>query len=137
MADKIRRVDYFYFEIDDKPGQGAWLLGQLADTGVSLLAITAFPIAGGKTQLTVVPEKSDAFVNAANKLGLRHSGAKECFLVQGENRAGAARTVLKRLSDANINCTAANGAAATATHYGLVLFVKPTDATAAARALGI
>jgi hypothetical protein len=137
MADTTRRVDYYHFEIDDKPGQGAWLLGQLADAGVSLLAFTAFPIAGGKTQVTVVPEKPEAFVNAAFKAGLRHSGPRACFLVQGENRAGAARHLLKRLADANVNCTAANGAAATSTHYGLILFVRPADVTAAARALGV
>jgi hypothetical protein len=137
MADRIRRADYFYFEIEDKPGQGARLLGQLADAGVSLLSFTAFPIAGGKTQVTVVPEKADALVTAASKAGLRHSGPKPCFLVQGENRVGAARELLKRLADANVNCTASNGTAATPTHYGLVLFVKPADAAAAARALGV
>lgn len=136
MADRIRRVDYFHFEIDDKPGQGARVLGQLADAGVSLLAITAFPIPGDKAQISVVPEKADAFVNAASKAGLRPSGPQACFLVQGENRAGAARDLLKRLAEANVNCTAANGTAATATHYGLVLFVKPADVAAAARALG-
>ena len=137
MADRIRRVDYYHLEVEDKPGQGARLLTQLAEAGVSLLSFTAFPIAGGKTQLTVVPENRDAFVNAATRVGLRHSGPRECFFVQGDNRAGAARDALKRLADANVNCVAANGAAATPTHYGLVLFVAQGDVTAAARALGV
>jgi hypothetical protein len=137
MADRIRRADYFHFEIDDRPGQGAAALKQLADAGVSLVVFTAFPVAGGKTQVSVVPEKPDAFVTAASKAGLRHSGPRACFLVQGDNRVGAVRDLLKRLADANVNCTASNGIAATATHYGLVLFVKPEDVVAASRALGV
>ena len=59
MADKVRRIDYFYFEVQDKPGEGARLLGKLADGGVLLLFFVAFPAAGGKAQFTVVPEKPD------------------------------------------------------------------------------
>jgi hypothetical protein len=136
MADKIRRVDYFSFESDDKPGEGARVLGKLKDARVNLLSFVAFPIGGQKAQLTVLPEKTDAFVAAARSAGLTTSAKKECFLVQGEDRVGAVYDVLKRLADANINCTAANANSA-AGGYSMVVFVKLTDLGPAAKALGI
>ena len=137
MADKIRRIDYFYFEVSDKPGEGARVLGKLKDAGVVLLSLTGFPIAGGKAQLTVVPEKVDAFIAAAKKAGLTHSAKKECFLVQGEDRVGAAYEILDRLAQASVNVTASNGCSAGGGSYGMILFVKQPDLAAAAKALGV
>jgi hypothetical protein len=136
MADKIRRVDYFYFEVEDRPGEGARLLGKLADGGVSLLSFVAFPAAGGKAQFTVVPEKADLFLTATRNAGLTHSGRKECFLVQGDDRVGAARDVFKRLADANINCVASHGSVAGG-GYALAVFVKQADVPSAAKVLGV
>ncbi|HEY6004660.1 MAG TPA: hypothetical protein VIV57_17430 [Anaeromyxobacter sp.] len=137
MADKIRRVDYFYFEVQDKPGEGARLFGKLAEGGVLLLSFNAFPVAGGKTQITAVPEKPDLFLTVAKSAGLAPSGRKQCFLVQGDDRVGAARDVFKRLADANINGVASAGISASGGTYGLVLFVKQEDLAAAAKALGV
>jgi hypothetical protein len=136
MADTIRRVDYFYFELEDRPGEGARVLGKLKDAGVLLLSITGFPVAGGKAQLTVVPEKPDAFIAAARSAGLTHSGRKECFLVQGNDRVGAAHDIVRRLADAKINCVASSALCAPGNSYGMVVFVKPADLASAAKALG-
>ncbi len=99
MAEKIRRVDYFYFTCDDRPGEGAKILGKLRDAKVNLLAFSAFPGSGGKSQITIVPEKADALQAAARGAGLTISPRKECFLVQGDDRVGAGYDVLKRLND--------------------------------------
>jgi hypothetical protein len=136
MADKIRRVEYFYLQVDDRPGEGAEVLGKLKDTGVNLLSFTAFPTAGGKAQLTIVPERPDAFLAAARNAGLTHSAKKECFLVQGEDHVGAVYDVLKRLAESKINCVASNGGSAPGGGYSLVVFVKPGDLAGAAKALG-
>jgi hypothetical protein len=136
MADNIRRVDYFYFELADKPGEGSRLLGKLAEGGVQLQFFVAFPVGGGKSQLTVVPEKPELFLAAAKKAGLTHSGRKECFLVQGVDRVGAARDAFMRLADANVNCVASSGVVAPGGTFGLGLFVKQGDVAAAAKALG-
>jgi hypothetical protein len=56
MADQIRRVDYFYVEVPDKPGEGVRVLTALKEAGVNLLNFTAFPGAGGKAQLDLVVE---------------------------------------------------------------------------------
>ena len=135
MAEKIRRVDYFYFWLEDKPGEGARLLGKLKDARVNLLSFTAFPGGGGQSQLTVVPENPGGFVAAAKSAGLSPSGSKECFFVQGEDHVGAAHDVLKRLADANINCVASNGCAGAGGTFGMVIFLKPGDVPAASKVL--
>lgn len=33
MADQIQRVQYFYTEVPDKPGEGAKMLGMLKEAG--------------------------------------------------------------------------------------------------------
>lgn len=137
MADTIRKVDYFSFEVDDRPGEGVRVLGKLRDAQVNLLSLTAFPVAGGKAQLTVVPEKADAFVAAAKGAGLTPSAKKECFLVQGSDRVGAVYDVLKRLAEAKINCTAGNACSAGGGSYAMVVFLKPGDVAAASKALGV
>jgi hypothetical protein len=137
MADAIRKVGYFHLEVDDKAGEGARVLGKLRDAQVNLLSLTAFPLAGGKAQFTIVPERPEAFVAAATGAGLAPSGKRECFLVQGSDRLGAASDVLKRLAEARISCTAANACASGGGNYGMVVFVKPADLATAARALGV
>ncbi len=52
MPENIRRVDYFYFWLDDRPGEGTRVLAKLKDARVNLLSFTAFPSGGGKAQLT-------------------------------------------------------------------------------------
>ena len=56
MADRIRRVDYFYVEVPDKPGEGARVLAQLKEAGVNLVSFTAFPTSSGKAQLDLVAQ---------------------------------------------------------------------------------
>jgi hypothetical protein len=137
MADRVRRVDYFYFEVQDKPGEGARLVDKLSNGGVLLLFFVAFPVAGGKAQFTVVPEKPDLFLTAAKNVGLTPSDRKQCFLVQGPDRVGAARETFTRLADAKVNCVASSGVSAPDGTYGLVVFVKQADVPAAAKALGL
>ncbi|MBI2089247.1 MAG: hypothetical protein HYT78_10960 [Deltaproteobacteria bacterium] len=46
MAETIQRVQYYYTEVSDKPGEGARLLNLLKEEGVNLLAFTGFLIQG-------------------------------------------------------------------------------------------
>jgi hypothetical protein len=137
MAEKVRRVDYFYFEIEDAPGQLAQVLGKLREANVNLLAYVAFPTSPGKGQVSVIPENPSALQTAARNGGLALSARKECFLVQGDDKVGAAHEVLKRLSDARINLVASAAATAGAGQFGMFIFVKPADLSSAAKALGV
>jgi hypothetical protein len=137
MAEKVRRLDYFYFDIEDAAGQAARVLGSLREAKVNLLACVGFPTTAGKAQLTVVPESSEALQKAARTAGLKPSAKKECLLVQSDDRVGAAYQVLDRLAKANVNCVATAAAATGTGNFGMVIFVKPADLGSAGRALGI
>src|SRR2546423_8733098 len=94
MADQVRKVDYFYVEVPDKPGEGVRVLGALKEAGVNLLSFTAFPSAKGKAQIDIVALDGEALVRAAKNAGLTLSPRKQAFFVQGSDRPGAAAEVL-------------------------------------------
>jgi len=43
MADTVRRVEYCYVTVPDKPGEGRRVLKALKENGVNLLAYLGFP----------------------------------------------------------------------------------------------
>jgi hypothetical protein len=134
MAAKICRVDYFYIEAPNKPGEGAKLLAALHEAGVDLLAFSGFPL-GQKAQIDFVPKDSAVFKAAAKKIGLKLSARKTGFLVQGEDRAGAIAGIGGKLPQININVTAMDAVCAGKGRYGAILWVKSADIAKAAKAL--
>ena len=136
MKDQVFRAEYFIVTSEDKPGKGADLGKRLAQEGVNLLAMLAFPTQGGRTQVDLVPENPDQLTKAARKLGLELSEPKTAFLLQGTDRAGAVAEILGRLGGAGINVTAVCGVASGGNRFGGLLWVKPADIEAASRALG-
>ena len=136
MADRIRRIDYFYTQVPDSPGEAFRLLSSLKEAGVNLLAFSAFPAPGNKSQLDLVPDNADVLVQATRKAGITLSEKKQGFLIDGADRPGAVADVLKRLSDAKINVTAVDAVCSGGGRYGAILWVKPSSLDAAAKALG-
>ena len=134
MADEIQRIQYFYTEVPDKPGEGAKVLSELKEAGVNLLAFVAFP-KGRRAQLDFVPVDQAAFKDAAKKAKIKLVGPKTGFLIQGEDRTGAVAEIVSKLSDAQISITALQGIAAGAGRYGAILWVKPRDVNKAAKVL--
>jgi len=135
MAEEIRKVAYFAMDVPDKPGEGARVLGLLADAGVNLLAFSGFP-RGRKAQLDFVPEDAKAFTAAARKLKLKIRPKKFAFLVQGQDRKGAAAELVKTLAEKQINVTAMDAVSSGEGRYGAILWVKPGDVNKAAKTLG-
>jgi hypothetical protein len=136
MADKARRVDYWYVTVPDRPGEAVKVLKPLKDGGASMLAQLAFPSGDGQSQLDLVPEDVDAFRNAAAKAGLKLSDSKRAFYVEGNDRPGAVADTLSKLADANVNVTS-YAASCAGGNYGLVLWVSASDYERAAGALGV
>ena len=136
MAETVRRVDYFYTMVPDKPGEGARILGALRDVGVNLLAFTGFP-QGRRAQLDFFPEDPVAFVKAARQAKLKLSPRKSGFLIDGKDRVGAVAEILGTLAAAKINVTAVDAVCAGAGRFGAILWVKSRDVTRAAKALGV
>jgi hypothetical protein len=134
MTDLIRKVDYFKAQVPDKAGEGARILSALLGEGINLLVFTGFP-RGRKTQLDFIPENGPAFRKAAKKAGLAVT-KKTAFLVQGQDRPGAIAGIVSRLAYAGVNIIALDAVAAGEDRYGAILWVKPTEARRAAKALG-
>ena len=135
MTDTIRRVDYFYIETPNRPGEAARALNTLKDAGINLLAFSGFP-KGRRAQLDFIPADPAAFVKATKRAGWKLSAKKSCFLIQGEDRPGAVGDILGKLADAKINVTAVDAVCAGADRYGTILWVKPPELKRAAKALG-
>jgi hypothetical protein len=135
MADIVRKVAYFALEVQNRPGEGARILGALADAGVNLLAFSGFPI-GRKSQLDFIPEDVNVFKKAAKETKIKTKTQKIGFLVQGRDRRGAVAGLMKKLADKKINITAIDAVSAGAGRYAAILWVKPKDVNKAAKALG-
>jgi len=135
MAIMVRKAAYFAMDIPNKPGEGARVLGALADTGVNLLAFTGFP-RGRKAQIDVIPEDVAVFRKAVKAAKLETRPQKIVFLVQGDDRKGAVADLLRILAEKKINVTAIDAVTAGAGRYAAILWVQPKDVNRAAKALG-
>ncbi len=135
MADAIQRVEYFYVQVPNRPGEGARYLGALEEGGINLLAFSGFPEGRG-AQLDFVPADPKAFKQFARKAKWKLTGPKRAFLIAGEDRVGAVAEVYRKLSEARINVTALDALCAGGSRYGAILWVASRDFAKAAKLLG-
>jgi hypothetical protein len=134
MAETVRKVEYFYIEAPNKPGEGAKVLAALRNAGVNLLAFSGFPH-GRRAQIDFVPENSAKFKAAAKKAGLKLSASKKGFLIQGDDRPGAVAGIMEKLAGVKVNVTAIDAVIAGKGRFGAILWVKSSDLAKAGRAL--
>ena len=137
MADIVRRIEYYYTVVPNRPGAGAKVLDAFKAEGVYLVAFNGFPCSTRRVQLDFVPFDRDAFIRAAQKAGIKLVGPKEAFLIQGEDRVGAIADVLSKLGEAKINVTAMQAVATGAARYGAILWVKPRNIGRTVQILGV
>ena len=135
MSSTVKEVEYYYALVADKPGEARKLLEFLSEKNVNLLAITAFPVGEGKSQLDFFPDNPEQFLKAAADAEIPLVGPKKAFLIQGEDKAGALYDFHLKLSNAGINIHASNGAVDGTGRFGFVLWVRPEDYEAASKAL--
>ncbi len=135
MTDIIKKVAYFAVDVPDKPGEGARILGALAEAGVNLLAFTGFP-SGRKSQLDIIPEDVASFRKAAKSAKIKTRPQKFGMLVQGDDRRGAVAGLLRTLAEKKINVTAIDALSAGAGRYAAILWVSPRDLNKAIKVLG-
>lgn len=137
MGHTIRRVEYFYTTVNDRPGEALRFLTALADLGVNLLAFTAIPTGLHQTQLTIFPADSHTLTDQSERMGFTVQGPNSALLVQGEDVPGALVGIHETLHDAGINVYAATGVSGGAGSFGYVIHVRPADFEKAAGALGL
>jgi hypothetical protein len=138
VPDTIKRIDYFYVTLPDKPGAAERVLAALHRAGLNLLGVSAFPHGARRSQLDLVPEDSAAFAKAIKSTGLelRLRKKKSGFLIQGEDRSGAIAEIAQKLAQAQINITSVQAFCAGGGRYGGMLWVKAADVRKAAKVLG-
>lgn len=134
MADIVKKVEYFAVDVPNKPGEGACVLGALADAGVNMLAFTGFP-SGRKSQLDIIPEDVAVFKKAAKAAKIKTRPQKFGILVQGDDRKGAVAGLLKTLAEKKINVIAIDAVSAGSGRYAAILWVKPGEVNKATKAL--
>lgn len=135
MADSVRKVQYAYVVVPNRPGHGARMLQELKNAGVDMVAYSGFPVKGG-SQIDMVTPDMTGLKRLARDNGWKLSKPKKGFLVQGVDRIGAVHRHLTKLAEKKINVVAADAVAAGKDRYGMILWVKPKDYTKASRALG-
>jgi hypothetical protein len=135
MADRVRKVSYCHVSVPNRAGQGAKMLGALQEAGVNLVAYTGFPSKAGKSQLDFVTDDMAGLRRVARKGDWRLSKTKRGFLVQGDDKLGAAHRLFERLAGEKVNVVAAEAVAAGKGRYGMMLWVNPKSYARAAKVL--
>ena len=112
------------------------MLNVLRGAGVNLLAFHGFPLRK-KAQLDFVPEDPDRFKALAKRANWKVGTAKTCFVVSGEDRAGALADALGQLAKAKVNVVASSGVVAGEGRFGAIVWVASRDVKKAAKAFGV
>jgi hypothetical protein len=135
MAHEIRRVEYFYTTVEDRPGAGYRILSFLAGAGVDLLALTAIPVGPNRTQLTLFPERPAELQRLVSS-GLHLDGPHHALLIRGADVLGALSDIHEQLAESDVNVYAASGVTGGGGSFGYIVYVRPGDIDAALRAVG-
>jgi hypothetical protein len=137
MACSIRRVDYFYATVPDRPGEACGVLRTLADLGIDLLAFTAVPIGPLRTQLTLFPQDSGKLAREAENDRIVLDGPHPALMVQGDDELEAFAELHTKLADAHVNVYASTGVADGSGCFGYIVYVRPEEFERASAALGV
>jgi hypothetical protein len=134
--DTATRVDYWHVTVPDEAGAANAVLEKLAKQKVSLLAFLAFPAGAGRSQIDLVPTSPGTFEAAAAAAGVALSSKKQAILVSGSDRPGALAEHTTKLGSKGISPIAGTAIATAGGGYGFLIWVRPDDVAAAAKALG-
>ena len=135
MLSSVKEVEYYYTVVADKPGEARRLLDFLSEKTVDLLALTAFPVGEGKSQVDLFPADPGSLNEAAEDAGITLVGPKKAFLLQGEDRIGALYDFHLKLANAGLNIYACNGVVDGTGRFGYVIWVDPADYDEASKVL--
>ena len=137
MAYSIRRVEYFYVTVRDRPGEAYQLLAQMAGMGLNMVAFTAVPVGPNVTQLTIFPEDSGRTAAAAQRAGMKMDGPHAALLVQGDDELGALAGIHQDLYRSGVNVYASTGVTDGRGSFGYLIYVRPEEFELAAKALSV
>jgi hypothetical protein len=137
MSYSIRRVEYYYTSVRDRPGAAYKLLAQMAEMGLNMVAFTAVPMGPMHTQLTIFPEDPALMSAMAQRAGMRVDGPHPAFLVQGDDELGALAEIHQTLYQSNVNVYASTGVTDGSGTFGYLVYVRAEDFDRASKALSL
>ena len=135
MSLAVRIIDYYYLRIRDEPAKAYDLLAQLAREEINLVAFSAVPYGDHGVELTLFPDRAEAFLHFARKSGLPLPPAQHACLIQGDDRLGALAEIQRELVNAGVSIYASTGLTDGSGRYAYVIYFKEGDHLAAARAV--
>jgi len=127
MKLSVRSVDYFHGTIASDACEACQWLSDIAEAGVNLLAFWTNPTGPGHTQLTLFPDDADRFLEAVRGGSVQWIGPQKAFLVQGDDRLGAAAELYGKLADVDVQVFSSAGVTDGRGGFGYVLYVRPED----------
>lgn len=135
MALAVRIMDYFYLRIRDEPEKAYQLLATLASEEISLLAFSAVPYGDHGVELTIFPDRSEAFLRLAERSKWPLTPPQHACVIQGDDHLGALAEIQRELAEAGVSIYASTGVTDGAGRYAYVIYFKEGDHAAAARAV--
>ncbi len=129
----VKRITVHCVDIENKPGSLQKFLAQASLSGVDFLCFVAYTLGGNRGRVCLSAEDQSAFESFAKEAELRTEAAAG-FIIDGEDKKGAAAEALKGLAEDSINGIA-GGAMVYDGRYQLVIVVDAADADRAEKAL--
>src|SRR5437667_164229 len=96
-AAAIRRIEYFYTNIKDQPGEAYHLLTRLDRLGTKLLAFSAMPTGVNTTQFALFVDDARQFERLAKQASITLDGPYQALLVQGDAQLDDLAEIHRRL----------------------------------------
>ena len=135
MPITIRKVNYAYVMVGNKPGEAGRILVALLEANLNLLAFSGFPQGRSQAQIDLVTQDLDGLKEIAKRRKWKLSRTKRAFLGQGTDEVGATVGPIATLGSANINIIAANVISAGDGRCGMLFWVEPRHYNRAAHLL--
>ncbi len=137
MSATIRPVEYFTVTVHDEPEAAYELLGQLATSGINLLAFNAIPAGLRATQLVLFPEDRSLLEAIAEHKRFELIGPDRALLILGDDELGALARIHRQLTAAGVHPFASSGVIDGKGGFGYVVYLRGDEFEKAARALGL
>ena len=137
MALKMTKADVWAGALQDVPGGLAGVLDGLADAGANLQFIIARrdPANPGRGQVFITPIRGKRVESAAGAAGLRRADNIATLRIEGADRPGLGRQMMRAIADEGINVRGVSAAVSGAKFIAYLGFDSQADADRAAGAL--
>jgi len=131
----VKRVDCFFWKVEDKTGVLAQFARRLRDEKINRRGLWGYTNNLGNGRIGCVPQNSKKFLDSAKRLGLT-TVQRTALHVSGPDKVGSLCKVLDVLEAAGVNIDTIDGMGFSG-RFGAYIWLDPKDVEKAAKALKI